>query len=82
MKRWNRAAGADELVRLPLRRALQLRQPGSGLITHSDRGGQYIHRVEGVNAFVAHQAQYESGRRSLRQCVCRVVVDWTAEAAA
>ncbi len=32
----------DELVVLPLRRALQLRQPALGLITHSDRGGQYV----------------------------------------
>ena len=32
----------DELVILPLRRALQLRQPAVGLIIHSDRGGQYI----------------------------------------
>lgn len=32
----------DELVVLPLRRALQLHQPAVGLIIHSDRGGQYI----------------------------------------
>ncbi len=32
----------DELVVCPLRRALQLRQPSVGLITHSDRGGQYV----------------------------------------
>lgn len=32
----------DELVILPLRRALQLRQPAVGLIIHSDRGGQYV----------------------------------------
>ncbi|UHG94983.1 IS3 family transposase (plasmid) [Spirosoma oryzicola] len=32
----------DELVILPLRRALQLRQPTEGLIIHSDRGGQYV----------------------------------------
>ena len=32
----------DELVILPLRRALQLRQPAEGLIIHSDRGGQYV----------------------------------------
>jgi transposase InsO family protein len=32
----------DELVLLPLRTALQARQPTSGLIVHSDRGGQYI----------------------------------------
>lgn len=32
----------DQLVILPLRRALQCRQPAIGLITHSDRGGQYI----------------------------------------
>ena len=32
----------DELVILPLRRALQVRQPATGLIIHSDRGGQYV----------------------------------------
>ncbi|NDU97350.1 DDE-type integrase/transposase/recombinase [Spirosoma terrae] len=32
----------DELVILPLRRALQWRQPVTGLIIHSDRGGQYV----------------------------------------
>ncbi|WP_460966064.1 IS3 family transposase, partial [Spirosoma litoris] len=32
----------DELVILPLRRALQSRQPATGLIIHSDRGGQYV----------------------------------------
>lgn len=32
----------DELVVVPLRRALQLRQPAEGLIIHSDRGGQYV----------------------------------------
>ena len=41
-KQWNRAAGADELVVVPLRRALQMRQPAPGLVTHSDRGGQYV----------------------------------------
>ncbi|RYE95585.1 MAG: hypothetical protein EOO77_42595 [Oxalobacteraceae bacterium] len=32
----------DELVIVPLRRALKLRQPTVGLIVHSDRGGQYV----------------------------------------
>lgn len=32
----------DELVVNPLQRALQLRQPAVGLITHSDRVGQYV----------------------------------------
>lgn len=32
----------DELVIRPLQSALQSRQPSPGLITHSDRGGQYI----------------------------------------
>ncbi|WP_461044890.1 transposase [Spirosoma harenae] len=32
----------DELVILPLRRALQLRQPVVDLIIDSDRGGQYV----------------------------------------
>ena len=32
----------DELVIMPLRRALKLRQPTVGLIIHSDRGGQYV----------------------------------------
>lgn len=32
----------DELVIIPLRRALQMRQPLAGLIIHSDRGGQYV----------------------------------------
>ena len=32
----------DSLVILPLQSALQWRQPTPGLITHSDRGGQYI----------------------------------------
>ena len=32
----------DELVVVPLRRALKLRQPTVGLIIHSDRGGQYV----------------------------------------
>lgn len=32
----------DELVVVPLRRALKLRQPAEGLIIHSDRGGQYV----------------------------------------
>ncbi len=32
----------DELVLLPLRRALEVRQPAPSLITHSDRGGQYV----------------------------------------
>lgn len=32
----------DDLVIIPLRNALQARQPSSGLITHSDRGGQYV----------------------------------------
>lgn len=31
----------DELIIIPLRKALQSRQPSPGLITHSDRGGQY-----------------------------------------
>jgi transposase InsO family protein len=32
----------DALVISPLRMALQSRQPAHGLITHSDRGGQYV----------------------------------------
>ncbi|WP_420150919.1 IS3 family transposase [Spirosoma sp.] len=32
----------DELVVLPLGRALQVRQPAMRLVVHSDRGGQYI----------------------------------------
>ncbi len=32
----------DELVVVPLRRALQIRQPAMGLIVHSGRGGQYV----------------------------------------
>ena len=32
----------DDLVILPLQRALQLRQPVEGLIIHSDWGGQYV----------------------------------------
>ena len=32
----------DDLVIIPLRNALQSRQPLPGLITHSDRGGQYV----------------------------------------
>lgn len=32
----------DALVTSPLRMALQSRQPAHGLITHSDRGGQYV----------------------------------------
>ncbi|WP_255709222.1 IS3 family transposase [Spirosoma sp. KNUC1025] len=32
----------DELVVVPLRRALKMRQPDPGLVTHSDRGGQYV----------------------------------------
>lgn len=32
----------DALVITPLRTALQSRQPAYGLITHSDRGGQYV----------------------------------------
>ena len=32
----------DALVIVPLRTALQVRQPASGLIVHSDRGGQYV----------------------------------------
>jgi len=32
----------DDLVIIPLRNALQSRQPSPGLITHSDRGGQYV----------------------------------------
>ncbi len=32
----------DALVLVPLRAALQSRQPAAGLILHSDRGGQYI----------------------------------------
>ena len=32
----------DALVIMPLRMALQARQPACGLITHSDRGGQYV----------------------------------------
>ena len=32
----------DELVIIPLRSALQMRQPLAGLIIHSDRGGQYV----------------------------------------
>ena len=32
----------DALVISPLRMALQARQPACGLITHSDRGGQYV----------------------------------------
>ena len=32
----------DALVITPLRTALQSRQPAHGLITHSDRGGQYV----------------------------------------
>ncbi|GHB86319.1 hypothetical protein GCM10007390_47270 [Persicitalea jodogahamensis] len=31
----------DSLVIVPLRRALQARQPVAGLVVHSDRGGQY-----------------------------------------
>jgi transposase InsO family protein len=33
---------ADALILVPLRAALQTRQPAAGLIVHSDRGGQYI----------------------------------------
>lgn len=32
----------DALILVPLRAALQTRQPAAGLIVHSDRGGQYI----------------------------------------
>ena len=32
----------DALILVPLRAALQSRQPAAGLIVHSDRGGQYI----------------------------------------
>ncbi|GAB4000043.1 hypothetical protein GCM10028807_51840 [Spirosoma daeguense] len=32
----------DDLVIIPLRNALQSRQPLPGLVTHSDRGGQYV----------------------------------------
>ncbi|QHV98164.1 IS3 family transposase [Spirosoma endbachense] len=32
----------DDLIVIPLRNALQSRQPFPGLITHSDRGGQYV----------------------------------------
>jgi transposase InsO family protein len=32
----------DALVIVPLRAALQIRQPAKGLIVHSDRGGQYV----------------------------------------
>ena len=32
----------DALVIIPLRTALQARQPRNGLIAHSDRGGQYV----------------------------------------
>lgn len=32
----------EELVILALQSALQSRQPGTGLLVHSDRGGQYI----------------------------------------
>lgn len=32
----------DALILVPLRTALQTRQPAAGLIVHSDRGGQYI----------------------------------------
>lgn len=32
----------DALILVPLRAALQSRQPSAGLIVHSDRGGQYI----------------------------------------
>ena len=42
MTTWNRVAGANALILVPLRAALQSRQPAAGLIVHSDRGGQYI----------------------------------------
>jgi transposase InsO family protein len=32
----------EALILVPLRTALQVREPASGLIVHSDRGGQYI----------------------------------------
>ena len=32
----------DTLILVPLRTALQARQPAGGLVVHSDRGGQYI----------------------------------------
>ena len=32
----------DSLVIVPLRNALEVRQPPAGLVVHSDRGGQYI----------------------------------------
>ena len=32
----------DDLVIIPLRKALQSYQPSPSLITHSDRGGQYV----------------------------------------
>lgn len=32
----------DALILVPLRAALQTRQPAAGLIVHSDRGGQYL----------------------------------------
>lgn len=32
----------DALILIPLRVALQARQPAAGLVIHSDRGGQYI----------------------------------------
>ena len=50
----------DELVVLPLRRALQLRQPAEGLIIHrtgdpvGSRWAVCINGVEGVSAFVAY----------------------------
>ena len=39
---WNRVAGANALVIVPLQTALRSRQPAYELIVHSDRGGQYV----------------------------------------
>lgn len=41
----------DPLILVPLRTALQTRQPAGGLIIHSDRGGQYLSK--GVRELVS-----------------------------
>lgn len=77
-----------ELIITPLRSALQMRQPLAGLIIHSERGGQYVSTElkELISLWHIRPSMtgppLRSGRRSLRQCFCRVVMDGVAHAAA
>ena len=67
----------DALVLSSLKKAIRERQPATGLIHHSDRGGQYasgsyrdvLRRASRINA-----SKHERSRQLLRQCLHGIVL--------